>query len=123
MQRLWMEVNEFFALTTIHGFQYLNNTQSKSTRVIWTLIVLAGFAANSYFLYNTVDGFSDKYVTTTVETRSIQEFPFPAITFHPSKYNSKDALKRHFLNQFEFTRYDYPNRYKNPFVLNVSPTV
>ena len=120
MGRLWREVNIFFSSTTIHGFQYISNTQSKSTRLIWTVIVLAGFVANSYFLYSTVGGFSDKYVTTTVETRSIQEFPFPAITFHPSEYNSKDALKRHFFNQFEFTRYIYPTRYQNPYV---SPTV
>ena len=105
MRGLWREVNEFFSSTSIHGFPYISDNQSRSTRIIWTIIVLAGFGVTSYFLYSTLDGFDEKYVSTTIETRSIKEFAFPAITFHPSDYNSKDAFKRHFLNQFEFTRY------------------
>ena len=105
MRGLWREVNKFFSSTSIHGFPYISDNQSRSTRIIWTVIVLAGFAAAIFFLYETVDGFSEKYVTTTVETRSITEYPFPAVTFHPSDYNSKHAFKRNFLNQFEFTRY------------------
>ena len=67
---------------------------------------MTGFGLTSYFLYNTVDGFSEKYVTTTVETKSIKEYPFPAVTFHPGDYNSKTAFLKTFLNQLEFTRYN-----------------
>ena len=105
MRGLWREVNEFFSSTSIHGFPYISDSQSRSTRIIWTVIVISGFAVTSYFLYNTVNGFNEKYVTTTVETRSIKEFPYPAVTFYPGEYNSKDAFLRDFLNQFEFTRY------------------
>ena len=106
MRGLWWEVNKFFSSTSIHGFPYISDTQSRSTRIIWTLIVLAGFGVTSYFLYNTVDGFSEKYVTTTIEKRNIQKYPFPAVTFHPGEYNSKKTFLREFLNQFEFTRYE-----------------
>ena len=105
MRGLWGEVNEFFTSTSIHGFPYISDNQSRSTRIIWTVIVLVGFGFALYFLYNTIDGFSDKYVTTTVETRNIREFPFPAVTFHPGDYNSKNAFLKNFLNKFEFTRY------------------
>ena len=102
MRGLWRELNEFFSSTSIHGFPYISDTQSRFTRIFWTLIVLAGFGVTSYFLYETVDGFSEKYVSTTVETRSINEYPFPAVTFHPGEFNSKNSFLRNILNEFEF---------------------
>ena len=102
MKGLWKEVNEFFSSTSIHGVPYLSNTQSRSTRIIWTIIVLAGFGVTSYFLYETVDGFNEKYVTTTVKTQSIQNYPFPAA----GEYSSKHEFLKNFLNDFDFTRYD-----------------
>ena len=103
---LWREMNDFFASTSIHGFPYISDTHSKSTRIIWTVIVVGGFGITSYFLYNTVDGFSEKHISTTVETRSIKDYPFPAVTFHPGEYNSEKYFLKKFLNEFEFTRYD-----------------
>ena len=64
-------------------------------------------------MYESVKGFGEKYVSTTIETRSIQQFPFPAVTFHPGDFNSKEAFKRTFLNQFEFTRYDDESQLRN----------
>ena len=128
MRGLWRELNEFFSSTSIHGFHYISENQSRSTRIIWTAIVLVGFGITSYFLYETVDGFSEKYVTTTVETKSIQNYPFPAITFHPGNFNSKNALLRNLLNRFEFTRYngDSPlkenEKFRNLFNWLISPT-
>ena len=106
MRDLCREVNKFLSTTSIHGLLYISETQSRPTRIVWTLVVLAGFVVTSYFLYNTLDGFDEKYVSTTIETKSIQDYHFPAVTFHPSGHNSEDAFKRTFLNQFEFTRYD-----------------
>ena len=105
MGKLLREVNEFFTSTSIHGFPYISDTQTRSTRIIWTVIVIAALGGASYFLYQTVEGFDEKYVSTTIETRGIQEFPFPAVTFHPGQFNSEKGLLRTFLNQFEFTRY------------------
>ena len=106
MRGLWVEVNNFFSSTSIHGFPYISDTQSKSTRIIWTISVLLAFLGASYFLYHTIDGFDEKYVSTTIESRSIQEFPFPAVTFHSGDYNSKNGFLKSFLNQFDFTRYN-----------------
>ena len=113
MRALWREVNEFFASTSIHGFPYISNAQSRSTRLIWTLFVLGGFGVAIYFLHETIDGFSDKYITTTAETRSIKGFPFPAVTFHQGEYNSKDGFFRSFLNEFEFARYKEESPMRN----------
>ena len=113
MRGLWRELNEFFSSTSIHGFPYISDVHSRSTRIIWCLIILAGFGATSYFLYYTLDGFDEKYISTTIETRNIKEYPFPAVTFYPSEYNSKNAFKRNFLNQFEFTRYQQSSQLLN----------
>ena len=60
----------------------------------------------SYFLFETFQGFGEKYVNTTIQTKSIEDYPFPAVTFHPGDHNSKNAFLRYFLNEFEFSRYD-----------------
>ena len=112
MRGVWREVNDFFSSTSIHGVPYINNTQTRSTRIIWTIIVIAALGGASYFLYNTVDGFSEKFVSTTIETRSIDTYPFPAVTFHPGDYNSENAYLRTFLNEYEFTRYDKDNHFE-----------
>ena len=111
------QINNFFEATTIHGFAYISKSQQRTTRIIWTLLVFAALGGASYILYHTVEGFGDKFVSTTIETRSIHEFPFPAVTFHPGDYNSKNAFLRSFLNQFEFTRY-YDDAYDNPLRSN-----
>ena len=95
-------INDFFEATTIHGFVYISNSQQRSTRIIWTILVLVALGGAAYFLYQTVDGFGTKYVSTTLETKSIQQYPFPAVTFDPGHYNSKKAFLRTFLNEFEF---------------------
>ena len=113
MWGLWREVNEFFSSTSIHGFSYISNKQSGSTRIIWTLIVLAVFGVASYLVYQTLSGFNTKFVSTTIETKSIKEYPFPAVTFHPGDYNSEHTLLKTLLNQFEFTRYDSKSVLRN----------
>ena len=38
--------------------------------------------------------------------RPIKDFPFPAMTFYPGDFNSKNGFMQTFLNQFQFTRYE-----------------
>ena len=109
MNNFLKELFTFFEATTIHGLSYLSQNHSRSTRIIWTLIVFTAFGIASYFLYETIKGFDTKYTSTTVEDRSIHEYPFPAVTFDPNVYNSKIYFLRTFLNQFEFTAYKEDN--------------
>ena len=106
MKGLCREVNKFFSYTSIHGFSYISDSQSRSTRITWAFIVFVGFCVTSYFLFYTIDGFNNKQVSTIIETKNIQEYPFPAVTLYPSAFNSKQAFLRDFLNEFEFSRYD-----------------
>ena len=57
------KLNEFFEATTIHGFAYMSVLQTRSTRIIWSLLVLAAAGVATYLLYETVTGFEENYVT------------------------------------------------------------
>ena len=116
MKHIIKEAYLFLEATTIHGLVYLSRNQARSTRIIWTLIVLTAFAVASYFLSQTVQGFDTKYTSTTIEDRSINDYPFPAVTFDPNVYNSKIYFLRTFLNQFEFTAYKEDSPKKMIFI-------
>ena len=113
MRSLLSELNNFSEATTIHGFAYLSKDQSKCTRLIWSLTVLGAAVVAGYFLYETIKGFDEHYTSTTIETRSVKQFPFPAVTFHPGDFNSNSGLMQMFLNQFEFTRFEEDDPLQN----------
>ena len=100
--KILQELNHFCEATTIHGFAYISQSQKRSTRIIWTLVVLVAAGVTSY---ETVGGFDDKYVSTTIQTKDIKKYPFPAVTFSSGDFNSKKSFRRNFLNEFHFTRY------------------
>ena len=106
MKTFLKEFNDFLETTSVHGLFYINKGQTRYSRIIWSLIVLSAAGIAGYFLYETISGFEEKFTSTTIETRSVKQFPFPAVTFHAGDYNSKDIFLRTFLNQFEFSRYD-----------------
>ena len=82
MNAIWQEAQKFFASTSIHGLPYISNSQSRPTRIIWTIFALSALCGASYFLYETVDGFDEKYVSTTIDTRSI---PIPSSDIQPRR--------------------------------------
>ena len=113
MKKITEHFNIFLGRTSIHGLSYLTKGETKCSRFIWTIIVLTASALATYLLYNTVFGFEEHYTSTTLETRSIQDFPFPAVSFYPGDYDLKNSFKRLFLNQLEFTRFRKDNHLKD----------
>ena len=96
---------DFFETTTIHGLAYLTKDKSRSTRFIWFVVVVTASTFAGYFLYETVNGYNTNFTSTTIKTKSIQDYPFPAVTFHSGDYSSEKDFARTFLNQFQLTRY------------------
>ena len=113
MGKLFLELNNFTEATTVHGFAYLSKGQTLCTRLIWSLTVIGAAVVAAYFLYETINGFDEKYTSTTIETRSVKKFPYPAITFHPGDFNSENAFLQTFFNQFEFTRYSEKDKMRD----------
>ena len=72
MKQATENLHNFCESTTIHGFAYLTNDKSKSTRFIWLLIVFTASTFAGYFLSETLAGYNQKFTSTTIETRSVQ---------------------------------------------------
>ena len=104
MKYFYHILNEFFQSSTIHGLTYIRKDQYNGTRIFWALVVLAAFSIASFFLSQTIEGYNTKFTSTTIGTKSVKEFPFPAVTFFPGDHNSEKAFKRTFFNQFLFAR-------------------
>ena len=75
-------MREFLDSSTIHGLYYISNTK-KFVRVLWTLIVIAGFSGASYLIYESFQTWKESPVSTTTETLPIKKITFPKITVCP----------------------------------------
>ena len=84
----------------------LNRRVHCTGRFIWFMIVLTASIFAGYFLSETLAGYDTKFTSTTVETKSVKHYPFPAVTFYPGDENSEKGFLRAFLNQFQLTRYE-----------------
>ena len=71
------------------------------------MVVVTASTFAGYFLYEAVNGFNTDFISTTIKTKSIQDYPFPAVTFHSGDFNSEKDFERTFLNQFQLTRYTH----------------
>ena len=109
IEATWLELNHFLSSTSIHGLPYLHLTQSRTTRIIWTVLVVAALTTATVLLVQTVGDWGYNHISTTIETETVEHFPFPAVTFHPGDFSSKKAFLRTFLNHFHLTRYEESN--------------
>ena len=105
-QNLWRELNDFLSSTSVHGLPYIHRSQSGTTRVIWTVLVAGALITATVLLVQTVGDWDTKYISTTLETRGIDHYPFPAVTFYSGEFLQKNYFLRTLLNHFEMTRYE-----------------
>ena len=105
-QNLWRELNDFLSSTSVHGLPYIHRSQSGTTRVIWTVLVAGALITATVLLVQTVGDWDTNYISTTLKTRGIENYPFPAVTFHPGEFQTKNNFLRTLLNHFELTRYE-----------------
>ena len=78
------EVRTFLDSSTIHGLAYISSTR-KFIRVIWVLVVIAGFTGAGYMIYQSFKAWEESPVTTAVETLPITEITLPKVTVCPPK--------------------------------------
>ena len=98
--------NDFCESTTVHGLAYLTKNQDRSTKTIWFVIILSAFTVAAMFVTQTIDGYYTKFTSTTIETRSIHKYAFPAVTFYPGDENFEKGFQRTFFNQIQLSRYN-----------------
>ena len=82
-------VRTFLESSTIHGLGYISTTK-RLVRLFWILVVIGGFTAAGYLIYESVQDWSDNPVKTTVETVPISEITFPKVTVCPPQNTFTD---------------------------------
>ena len=78
--------------TTIHGFYYLHRRNSCLARFFWAGIIVLGFSAAGYLIYNSMLDWEDNQTITTLESiaNPIQDVQFPTVTVCSNEKNVPD---------------------------------
>ena len=73
-------ISEYLEVTTIHGLRYLIECRSVIEKVFWLVIICCSFAYSMNIILCFSAENDSKPILTTIETVSVKEVPFPAIT-------------------------------------------
>ena len=84
------EVRTYLESSTIHGLAYIATSRPHFVRIIWLLIVIAGFTGAGVIIYQSFQSWDESPVKTTIETRPITELKFPKVTVCPPKNTYTD---------------------------------
>ena len=82
-------IQTFLESSTIHGLSYISTTR-RHKRLFWIIVVLTGFIAAGFIIYQSFQAWEESPVKTTIETRPITEVTFPNITVCPPKQTFTD---------------------------------
>ena len=74
----------FLESSTIHGLTYISSTR-KYVRLFWIFVVITGFSAASFMIYESFQAWEESPVSTNIETLPITEITFPKVTVCPPK--------------------------------------
>ena len=78
------EFRNFLESSTIHGLTYISSTR-KLVRLFWIFVVITGFSAASFMIYQSFQAWEENPVSTNIETLPITEITFPKVTVCPPK--------------------------------------
>ena len=70
----------YLEYSSIHGVVYISTTR-RLVKLFWVLIVFAGFIGAGVLIQQSVQGWRDSPIKTTIETRPISELKIPKGNF------------------------------------------
>ena len=79
-QTLSQSVSEYLVESSIHGLRYLAEGRNVLEKVGWSLIILISLYFAGTMISTSIEDNEKEPILTTIETTSIQNVPFPAIT-------------------------------------------
>ena len=79
----------FLESSTIHGLAYIP-TGRRHVRLLWILVVIAGFSGAGYLIYESFQSWAESPITTTIETLPIKDITFPKISVCPPENTFTD---------------------------------
>ena len=72
---------EFLETSTIHGFQHIGGEKQKLAKLVWVVIVVCGFSIAAVLIMDSVKGWEESPVSTSVETLPISEVLYESLKF------------------------------------------
>ena len=73
-------VCEYFVESSIHGLRYLVDSKNLVEKVCWSLIIVTSIYLAGTMISTSIQNNNEEPILTTIETTSIINAPFPAIT-------------------------------------------
>ena len=83
------QFRNFLESSTIHGLTYISSTR-KLVRLFWIFVVITGFSAASFMIYESFQAWDESPVSTNIETLPITKITFPKVTVCPPKNTFTD---------------------------------
>ena len=77
-------MEKFLESSSIHGFGHIG-TAKRLWKVFWITVVILGFIGASDLIYESFRSWEESPITTTIETRPLDEIIFPTVTVCPPK--------------------------------------
>ena len=78
-------INEFLNETSVHGFKYLTYKNKFREKLFWTTCIVIGITGATGFVYQMIIDSYENPVLTTIDSKAVSEYPFPAITIDAGK--------------------------------------
>ena len=81
---MWFKIqdtlHQYLARATIHGLVYISECKDVFEKFVWFVVVMLSFIFASHMIYTSISETEKEPILTTLETTSVQDVPFPAIT-------------------------------------------
>ena len=80
----------FLESSTIHGLLHISTNKKYATKLFWIVVVILGFTAASYMIYESFQTWADSPIKTTIETLPITKITLPKVTVCPPQKTFTD---------------------------------
>ena len=79
---IWEDISSYFKETTVHGFRYVAEGENLIEKLVWTVIIIAGFCVSGWFIVTSFQDWASTPLETTIDrlTVPIEELFEPATT-------------------------------------------
>ena len=107
------EVNSFSEETSIHGFSYLSKHRHWLTKIIWSALLGTALTLAVLMIQQNFIDAENHPLSTTLDTISVTDVPFPAVTIFPGHYGKEMALFKRMFDYLQFERYEETDELRN----------
>ncbi len=73
-------LTSYFKETTVHGFRYVVEGRNFAEKTIWVLTIILAFIISTYMAMTSMREARENPISTSIEIKSIDKVPFPAVT-------------------------------------------